>query len=313
MYKKKVEFLKKLLGSCRYSESTKEAEFHCCFCKHHNKKLSINISTDRWQCWVCGKAGKNLVYLLRKVGDQKDIEKYLKDYKKAYVGNVDVHSLTYTCRLPSEYRPLIHCLQERGAALAYRYLLGRGLTEDDILFHKIGFILEGDYRNRVIFPSFDAKGELNFFAARSFVEGAYFKYIGPLDAPKNYGSQVIFNELNVDFSKPVTITEGFTDVYKTDGNAVPLLGSYLNTESKLFYHIVESGTSIILALDPDAKRKFFKIAHDFMSYGNPIYSIDFGNYEDLGKMSKEEYSKRKQNMKMLDETEILREKLRQAC
>ena len=39
---------------------------------------------------------------------------------------------------------------------------------DDILKHNIGYCDEGKYSNRIIIPSYDSDGQLNFFVGRDF-------------------------------------------------------------------------------------------------------------------------------------------------
>ena len=62
---------------------------------------------------------------------------------------------------------------------------------------------------------------------------------------------IIFNELNIDWSKELTIVEGPLDLIKTNDNATCLLGSSLTEDMLLFQKIVANKTNIKLALDSD--------------------------------------------------------------
>ena len=50
---------------------------------------------------------------------------------------------------------------------------------DDIVWWKIGYCPDGDYKQRIIIPSFDMKGNLNYFIARSYTSGEWQKYKNP--------------------------------------------------------------------------------------------------------------------------------------
>ena len=58
-------------------------------------------------------------------------------------------------------------------------------------------------RRRVIIPSFDSEGFLNYFTARAIDESTR-KYVNP----KVKRTDIIFNELNVDWKKELVIVEG---------------------------------------------------------------------------------------------------------
>jgi hypothetical protein len=68
--------------------------------------LSINVETHKFHCWVCGKAGSNLSYLIRKVGNKSDLQAYLSQYKIKFAvnkeNNKDIEE--YHCVLPKEYQ-----------------------------------------------------------------------------------------------------------------------------------------------------------------------------------------------------------------
>jgi len=67
------------------------------------------------------------------------------------------------------------------------------------------------------------------------------KYKNP-DASKD----VVFNELNIDWKDKIFLVEGVFDAIKAGTDSVPLLGSTLNENSKLFQKIVENDTAIYL-------------------------------------------------------------------
>ena len=179
------------------------------------------------------------------------------------------------------------------AKFAYRYLRGRGVTDDDIVRWKIGYCFDGEYRNRIVIPSFDDDGDINYFAARSY-NGDSYKYKNPR-ASKN----IIFNELFVDWSADLTIVEGAFDAIVA-GNAVPILGSTLRKDSRLLRKIVLNDTPIYLALDPDAIEKERRLIQMLLTYDIELYKINILGYEDVGAMSKEDFVKRKKEASFID-------------
>ena len=62
--KEKLNILKEIFGS--YYKSHEEYLFSCPFCKHHKKKLSINLALGVYKCWVCDSKGKSLQRLVRR-------------------------------------------------------------------------------------------------------------------------------------------------------------------------------------------------------------------------------------------------------
>ena len=64
-----------ILGS--YRRAGDEHLYHCPFCKHHKKKMSVNFSINSYKCWVCDSRGKNIYRLVRKFGNYQQRQKYL--------------------------------------------------------------------------------------------------------------------------------------------------------------------------------------------------------------------------------------------
>jgi|TARA_R110000751_G_scaffold77480_2_gene156252 hypothetical protein len=166
------------------------------------------------------------------------------------------------------------------------YLYDRGITKKEILMWKIGFCTEGRYSGRIIVPSFNNAGNLNYFIARSYV-GHRMKYLNP-----SISKNVIFNELFVDWNEPVILVEGLFDAITAGQNAIPILGSTLREESKLFQAIVLNDSPVYLALDEDAQKKSDFMIKTLFRYDVDIKVIDTTNVEDVGSMSKEQFNKR---------------------
>jgi len=169
-----------------------------------------------------------------------------------------------------------------------KYLKERGITTKQIKEYKIGYCAYGEYRGRIIIPSFDDDGDCNYFIARTYQDDSY-RYKNPPIAK----SKIIFNELLIDFKKPVTIVEGVFDALKAGHNAVPLLGSTLSNRSTLRKKIVDNNSTVYLALDADALKKQNKIIESLLKDNIKVYVIDTKGYEDIAEMPLKEYQKRK--------------------
>ena len=308
----KISFLERILGKCKYSASTREALFNCPFCHHHKPKLSINIETDKWQCWPCGKAGNHLGWLIKQTGSNEDVGAYFSKYKSNSVKiKFKLEDLDFRFEFPKEFEPLITCRNSFLGKKVCEYLIEkRGITEEDILRFKIGTTMSGDLRGRIVLPSFDVKGNLNLYTTRSINPDP--NYFTP-QFPKGYKTQIILNELNIDWKKPVVIVEGYFDMLKSVPNTVPLFGSTLTQDYVLFDKIVRYSTPVILGLDPDAIKKRNKIAENFIRRDVSVYTVDIDPYEDIGKMSKKEFAIRYENATPISTEDILRSRIRSVC
>ena len=61
------QLLESVLGRSKSARGGEEAVFHCPSCNHHKKKLTLNLSTQKFQCWVCGYKGHRAYKLLNQV------------------------------------------------------------------------------------------------------------------------------------------------------------------------------------------------------------------------------------------------------
>lgn len=291
MLAEKLSIVSQILGD--YSRSNKEYLFYCPFCKHHKKKLSINLEKDKWKCWICNSSGKTISYLVKKYGDAECRTRWSK-----YDNQIDISDFEETLdfifvhgeekeeskiELPKEYISLNKQLSLSGK-LAKNYLLHRDITDKHILKYSIGYCSSGEYAGRIVIPSFDENGDINYFISRTY-EKHFIKYKNP---PLNK-SKIIFNELFLDFTEPVTVVEGVFDAIIAGDNSVPLLGSTLTADSKLFKRIVENQTSVYLCLDADAKEKQFTIAEKLIKYGIEVRIVDIGSAKDVGSMNADEF------------------------
>tara|TARA_R110002073_G_scaffold42762_1_gene119383 strand:- start:804 stop:1556 length:753 start_codon:yes stop_codon:yes gene_type:complete len=205
-------------------------------------------------------------------------------------------------KLPEEFKSLANKCLPRSASPFLRYLSQRGVTRKEIIKWKIGYCSEGDYRNRVIIPSFNKDGFVNYYVARSIGDD-WQKYKNP-PASKD----IIFNELYVDWHEDLVIVEGIFDAIRA-GNSIPILGSTLRDGGKLFKAIVASGAKVFLALDEDANDKADRIIESLMSYGVDVSKIDTSGYEDIAEMPMDKFRERKKGATFMTSDNHLLERL----
>ena len=304
MQAEKLKILENVLGD--YRNSSNEFLFFCPRCKHHRLKLSINIGKDCYKCWVCNYSGIGIRRLIQRHGDYEDRKAWsnfdsrfdVSEFEKLLQGQVDQKEVTL--KLPEEFRSLTTPSKSHASTKVRNYLHKRGLTDIDIANWKIGYCGSGELEERVVIPSFNNDGYVNFFVARAY-GGHWRNYMNP-KVPRN---NIIFNELFLDFSAAINIVEGVFDAIKAGLNSVPLLGCTLSNRSRLLREIVKSDTPVYLALDSDAERKSIDIIKELLKYGVEVYKVDTSGYIDVGEMSKETFQERKQNAFLIDSNNFL--------
>ena len=300
---KKVNILADALG--RYYVSGEEHIFKCGFCNHHKRKLSVNIPKNKYKCWICETSGNDIRRLVRRFGSRDELAEWDKLTKRVNILDFDTlfeqeeEEPPVKVRLPKEFKSLVGAKDSYDTKRVKRYLKNRDVTEEDIRRWKMGYCSEGEYAGRVMIPSFDDKGYLNYFVGRAYGD-AFPKYKNP-PVSKN----IVFNQLMVDWTKDITLVEGVFDAVVAGANAIPILGSYIKEDGKLFQEIVNHGSDVYLALDPDAEKKTRRIIQKLLSYDVKVYKIDILPYTDVGEMSKEEFLHRKSKASFLNDENYL--------
>jgi DNA primase len=141
------------------------------------------------------------------------------------------------------------------AIVAKRYLKERGVTDEMIEKYDIGFTTEEPYSNRIIIPSYDMEGKLNYFVARSWIKRK-MKYKNP-PAPKE---EIIFNESRIDWDQDIYLCEGaFDGIFLP--NPLVMLGKKLSLLMlEKLYNFAKK--DIIICLDGDAWSDTKKLFHE---------------------------------------------------
>lgn len=279
-----------------------ELLFYCPFCNHYKKKLSINISKSFFKCWICNSKG-SISYLVKRFGSLENRREWELLNQEIDMSSIEtMFSITeeetkQIIELPKEYFCLARKDQPYSAREPLSYLMSRGISSDDILYYKIGYCNVGKYRKRIIFPSFDEEGSCNYFSARTYGKD-WLKYKNP-PASKD----IIFNDLLIDWDNPITLVEGVFDAIKIK-NSIPVLGSTLSENTKLFKKIVAKQPKVYLGLDKDVLNKSLQMIFSLLQYGIEVHLLNTAEINDIGSVTKIEAESLKESSQLMNTENI---------
>jgi len=261
-----ISVLTRALGG-RYKKAKQGQEviYSCPFCHHHKPKLQISLLSQKWHCWVCDKKGRSLYTLLKLIRAPRALIDEVREYRPDYkIKKVEENQNLY---LPKEFKSFIF---DSGKSVYYeqaaKFLKDRGVDATEIARYGIGYCTEGTYAERVIIPSYDKNGILNYFTARSFT-GSNYKYKNP-----PVSKDVIGFEFFVNWNEPIILCEGPFDALSIKRNAIPLFGKTIPTEllKKIYTKNVKE---IYIVLDEDARKDSIKLVDKLMKDGIKAYFV----------------------------------------
>ena len=285
--------------------------FKCPFCTHHKNKLEINCITNaksenQWHCWVCEAKGKTIKSLFK---NAKIPSNKVAELNMIITPGKEYNHVSTLLELPKEFISLFDITQldrltQIEAKHALKFLRKRGLTLDDIIKYNMGFCKEGKYGQRVIIPSYDEFGVLNYFIARDYTNQQPQKYKNPpIDAKSAIGW-----ELYINWDAPIILVEGMFDALTIKRNVIPLFGKLIH--EKLMKKLVASSVNrIYIALDPDAIKNALKYCEQLMAYGKEIYLVELTG-KDANEIGFEQFLNTIENTQPLDFQSLLMKKLR---
>ena len=166
------------------NESKQQYAFDCPTCSAEKGEydgdgkgnLEVNLAEGVYHCWACGEINGTkggLKKLFRKFATKEQVKKLkmigysLDDFKSKVKKSNVIEDLS----LPKNFidfddgnpKSLIY-------KQAWNYLIKeRKLSEEIIKKFKMGFASGGQYDSRVIIPSYDINGELNYWVTRTYV------------------------------------------------------------------------------------------------------------------------------------------------
>jgi DNA primase len=255
-----VELLEDVLGDHGLHYPNRgQISFNCPVCDDGRNKhnLEVNYIDNVYKCWSCGDSEGThgpLGRIFDRYGNKKQ-KKLYNVFKPETV--VKREKKKKTLKLPEGFTlfkdssPVYPVRRQ-----AMNYLKSRGITDEMIEKFGIGFCDKGDHAGRIVIPSYDKKGELNYYIARSWNPMSRAKYKNP-EAEKD---KIIFWESLVDWNKDIYLVEGAFDGLFVD-NPIPMLGKHM---SELLFETIyrKAKANIIICLDADAWQNAVKLYHE---------------------------------------------------
>ena len=256
-----VEIMSEFLGKPKkVYENRSQILWNCPVCDDDRNKgnLEVNVEKSVYHCWSCGETegthgtvGK----LFDKFGNKKLKKLYLilkpEENEKAIKVKKPKVTLPENFTLFKDSHPVYPVRRQ-----AYNYLKNRGITDEIIEKFGIGFCDKGSHSGRIVIPSYNKKGELNYYVGRSWDPYSKAKYRNP-EAEKD---QIIFWENLIDWNKDIYLVEGAFDGMFLD-NPVVMLGKHM---SELLFETIYNNAKgdVIICLDGDAWNNAVKLYHE---------------------------------------------------
>jgi len=255
-----VELLEEVLGDHGLHYPNRgQISFNCPVCDDGRNKhnLEVNYIDNVYKCWSCGDSEGThgpLGKLFDKYGNKKQ-KKLYNVLKPETV--VKREKPKKQLKLPDGFTlfkdssPIYPVRRQ-----AMNYLKSRGITDEMIERYGIGFCDKGDHSGRIVIPSYNTKGELNYYIARSWNPMSRAKYKNP-EAEKD---KIIFWENLIDWNKDIYLVEGAFDGLFVN-NSIPMLGKHM---SELLFETIytKAKGDIIICLDADAWQNAIKLYHE---------------------------------------------------
>lgn len=274
---KLLQLLESVLGKGKPTSGDNIA-FFSPFVSHYKPKLEININTNHagentWHCWISDKKGRSINSLFKQLNLSKEkFEQLDRIIESTKYRKLDIKSeKTAVLTLPAEYKPLWIKKTNPDYKNAIHYLSLRGITIFDIIKYRIGYCDSGEYSGRIIIPSYDSNGQLNYFVSRAFYKNDKQKHKNP-----KVSKDIIGFEMFINWAEPIILCEGSFDAIAIKRNAIPLFGKIIQPtlQKKI---IQERVRDIYICLDADALKNAIQIAERFMGEGLNVYFVELQN------------------------------------
>lgn len=314
MFSKIYEILTDFLGESKqggYSNDNPQLQFNCPCCREENDgvpdgkfNLEVNLQIQRFHCWKCGDTdgmkGK-ISYLIKRYGNSALYKSYINEIesiRRTSLYDFNLYS-GFTLEDIIEEAPLHLPKTYKKLNLNYapkrvrEYCEKRNITQEIIDKFSIGYTTwdeeETSWRNRLIIPSYNTFGELNYFVGRDFTGKSKMKYKN-CDADKK---EIVFQESKIDTDADIILVEGAIDcIYGP--NTISMLGKTLTKDCELYRFLYQKANGrIIICLDNDTQIEETKKIYNLLNFGrlkDKIYYIQLNIFKDFGEIY-EKYGK----------------------
>ncbi len=263
------DILKQFLGEPHeHNEETGQMSFDCPACAEDDglshgegdgkHKLAVNYQKNIFRCWRCGFENNmhgKVPKLIKRYGNKRILKEYKLVRPDDYTSDKQLTQIEV--KLPKGFKRLSDCNTNfYKYDAAYKYIRDRGITDEMIDFYNIGYTVSGKRHDRIIIPSYDEFGDLNYYVARSWNKWNKPKYLNP-QAEKQL---LIFNENKVNWDATIFLVEGAFDSIVIP-NSIPLLGKVLSEKLKITI-LEKARANVVIVLDEDAYDNALSIYRD---------------------------------------------------
>jgi len=305
---KLIDLLNRTLNQSPIVKNTKNGRqfiYYSPFISHRKRKLEVNFPTMKWHCWISNKGGFSIKSLIFKINPPecilRELQSLLKDEPIKF--HSEFSKTEVILKLPDEYIPLIKKSNTIEYKHAINYCKKRGLSILDIFRYKIGYCIEGKYKNRIIIPSYDSNFNIKFFVGRSWYSNSTLPY---LNSP--FSKNIIGFESLINWKYPIVLVEGSFDAISVKINAIPLFGKVLS--ENLILKIIDEGVKEIhVCLDNDALSSNLRICEKFLKYGIKVKFINLLE-KDPSAIGYKKITEIIQNTDYIDEFSLLKFKIK---
>ena len=270
------QLLEAFLGSSKNPlDDSLQLQFSCPRCQEREGDgekmkfhLEINLAKGLFNCWKCSSMDDEMhgsIYrLIRMYGSEDILRSYkeeIKAFKESSLYKVKFSENDFLddyadaddnrLKLPENYVKLTRGMHEDTPA--FKYLSERGIGWPIIDDYSIGFTgynpEDKKGSRRIILPSFDSFGELNYWTGRDYTGNKKRQRYNNPDVNRK---GIIFNEEKIQWNADLTLVEGPFDSLVVP-NSVPLLGKALTPEYELYKKIMDRcNAHVNIFLDCDA-------------------------------------------------------------
>ena len=289
-----VNIIEGILGSPRFgsdSDTRVQWEFNCPSptCRHDRDKFNLAYkSNDKvFKCWKCQYSGY-VHRLVEEYGSKDDAARLrliLPKYNNSSFNvfrkpKIDYNSIV--CDLPDGYFPLSESRKSKLYDLAWDYTTNqRKISVSQIDKFKIGYTESGSRKFRIILPSLNSYGKINYYEARAYLKDSKRAYMKPDSPHKN---DIIYNEYYINWDLPVYLVEGVFDAIRIP-NSIPMLGK--SPSELLINKLLIHNSTVIVCVDPDAFKDGMGIYKQLSSLGLNVFFVDLKGKRDISRIFEE--------------------------
>lgn len=269
--------------------------------------LEVSLSLGKYHDWSTEHGG-NISKLIKRWGTSELLSEYfaiIDEFKENKYYNLELFKdnqnnllgITNNVVLPPTFTKIN--LEKCKKKKLVEYLKKRNINQEIIDYYNIGYTTWDEEkwqdRDRIIIPSYDINGDLNYWVGRDFSGNPKKVKYKNCNIDKK---QIIFQEDKIKWNADIWLVEGAIDCIYGNGNVISLLGKALTKDTELYKKIYKkANANVTICLDGDVDiseiKRIYQLLNQGKLYGKIWYVRlgtkilpwkDFGEaYEEDGK------------------------------